>query len=203
MKSLRVRLLVALICTLAYGAMFAATQIDLTTQVRGILPFGNGGTGQSSFSAGVVRSNGTALSSAELSGDVSTSGSNSVTVSKVNGTSVPTNSTADQLLITTAAATGGWRDLCTGSLNYSTSTHLFTCGGAAATFVDGETPTGTCPTTALTLAHSPSPTASLMLYKNGQQLIQGASDDFTLSGANITLTSSCGASDKLRANYRY
>lgn len=39
-----------------------------------------GGTGQSSFSAGLLRSSGTALSSSELSGDASTSGSNAVTL---------------------------------------------------------------------------------------------------------------------------
>ncbi len=41
---------------------------------------GQGGTGQTSFSAGLLRSSGSALSSAELSGDVTTSSSNATTI---------------------------------------------------------------------------------------------------------------------------
>src|SRR5207237_983255 len=64
-----------------------------------------------------------------LSGDVSNS-SAAITVSKVNGTSIPTNSAADQALVTTAAATGGWTPVpncgdTTHALAYATSTHTF------------------------------------------------------------------------------
>jgi hypothetical protein len=55
----------------------------------------------------------------------------SPTVAKVNGTSVPANSSADQVLGTTASATGGWMSVpnCpSGALQYSTSTHTFACG---------------------------------------------------------------------------
>lgn len=186
--------------------MAAATQIDLTSQVQGILPIGNGGTGQTSFAAGVVRSSGTALSSAELSGDATTSGSNVVTVAKVNGTSVPTNSASNQIVVTTASATGGWETLpsCTsGALQYNNTTQTFSCGTVlTGSFADNETPTGTCPTTTLTLANSPSPVGSLDLYKNGQLLTAGGAD-FTLAGATVTLTTSCSTSDVFRASYRY
>lgn len=102
------------------------------TDISGTLGLSQGGTGQTSFAAGLLRSSGTALSSAELSGDASTSGSNTVTVAKVNGTSVPTNSAADQAIVTTAAAAGSWASipLCgdaTHALAYSTSTHTFSC----------------------------------------------------------------------------
>jgi hypothetical protein len=53
-------------------------------------------------------------------------------VSKVNGTSVPTNSAADQFLGTTASATGAWAAVpncgdASHGLAYNTSTHAFSC----------------------------------------------------------------------------
>jgi hypothetical protein len=56
------------------------------------------------------------------------------TVARVNGTSIPTNSSGDQAVVTTGAATGSWTSLpnCTDSagqhLNYNTTTHTFSCG---------------------------------------------------------------------------
>ena len=61
-------------------------------------------------------------------------GSLTMTVVAINGTAVPTNSAADQLLNTTAAATAQWATIpsCLDSsgnhLNYSTVTHGFSCG---------------------------------------------------------------------------
>lgn len=198
----------ALVVVFGYFCIFAVTQVDLTTQVKGILPLGNGGTGQSSFSAGVLRSSGSAISSGELSGDATTSASNVVTVGKINGTSVPTNAAADQVLVTTSSATGAWKsmtDTSDGShaVTYNTTTHAW--GSVAilsGNFADNETPTGSCPTTSLTLAHTPSPAGSLSLYYNGQLLVAGGAD-FTLATATITLTSSCPTGSVFRANYRY
>jgi hypothetical protein len=193
-------------CTIAMGAI---TQIELTTMVKGILPIGNGGTGQSSFSAGILRSNGSALSSSELSGDATTSGSNAVTVAKVNGTSVPVNAAADQVVVTTASQTGSWASVpnCTGALQYATSTHTFSCGSVlTGTFADAETPSGTIngSNDTFTLAHTPSPAGSLVLFKNGQEMIAGGAD-YTLATATITFTA--GAipitGDVLIAFYRY
>jgi hypothetical protein len=53
------------------------------------VPVADGGTGQTSFSAGLLRSSGSALSSAELSGDCTTSGSNAITCTKANGGAYP------------------------------------------------------------------------------------------------------------------
>ena len=111
-------------------------QASLTTDVSGVLPIANGGTNTSSTLTGIVRG-GSTFTAAELSGDCATSGSNSVTCSKVNGTSVPTNATANQLLLTTASATGAWASVpaCLDSggnhLNYNASTNSFTCGSTA------------------------------------------------------------------------
>lgn len=187
--------------------MGAATQINLVTQVKGVLAIGNGGTNTSSTLTGLVRG-GSAYTAAELSGDATTAGSNAVTVAKVNGTSVGVNSAADQTIVTTAAATGSWASIpnCTGALQYSTSTHSFSCGAVlTGTFADAEVPTGTINgvNTSFTLAAAPSPSASLQLYLNGQQLIAGAGADYTLSSTTITMASAPKTGDLLIAFYRH
>jgi hypothetical protein len=63
------------------------------THLAAALPVNQGGTGTTSTLTGLIRGSGTALTAAELSGDVTTSGSNVVTVTKVNGTSFPTSAT--------------------------------------------------------------------------------------------------------------
>jgi hypothetical protein len=84
-------------------------------------------------------------------GDViNSAGSLALTAIRINGTTVPTNSAADQMINTTAAGTGQWTSLvnCPDSggnhWNYSTTTHALTCGttssGGATIQVNG-TPT--------------------------------------------------------------
>lgn len=188
--------------------MGAATQINLVTQVRGVLAIANGGTNTGSTLTGIVRG-GASYSGAELSGDATTSGSNAVTVAKVNGTSVPTNTAADQALTTTASATAAWTAIpnCTaGALQYSTATHSFTCGTVlTGSFADAEVPTGSIngANTTFTLAHTPSPAADLQLYLNGQQLIAGAGADYTLATSTITMAAAPQTNDKLIAFYRF
>jgi len=75
--------------------------------------------------------NGSFLTNAFLTGDLSGTGAAAI-VSKVNGTSVPTNSTADQFLGTTASATAAWAAVpncgdASHGLAYNTSTHAFSC----------------------------------------------------------------------------
>lgn len=185
----------------------AVTQISLTSQVSGILPIGNGGTGSASVGTGLTRAASGVLSSAELSGDCSTSGSNAVTCAKANGTTVPTNSTADQTLVTTASATGSWASIpnCTGALQYSTSTHTFSCGAIlSGTFSDSETPTGSIngSNTTFTLGHTPSPAGSLSCYENGVQQRAGGAD-FTLATATITYGTAPPTGATLICYYRY
>lgn len=205
-------LLYAALIAFGYLNIAAVTQIDLTTQAKGILAFANGGVGWSSVSAGLVRyTSGTALTSAELSGDATTSASNAVTVVKVNGTSVPTNAAADTVLLTTASATGSWGAVPTCSsgsqaLTYNTTTHAFGCVGIlSGTFADNETPTGTPNGTldTFTLAYSPSPALSLQLYKNGQLMIAGGAD-FTLTTNSCVFVAGAipKTGDVLKASYR-
>jgi len=188
------------------SAIAAVTQVDLTTQVKGILPTGNGGTGTASTLTGLVRG-GSAYTAAELSGDATTSGSNAVTVVKVNGTSVTTNSSADQVLLTNASATGVWASVpnCTGALEYSTSTHTFSCGTVlTGTFADAETPSGSIngSNTAFTLAHTPNPAGSLDCYLNGVEQRAGGAD-YTLSTATITYGTAPPTGATLVCYYRY
>ena len=59
-------------------------------------------------------------------------------ITAVNGTSVPSNNASDQVVVTTAPASGAWTALpsCPDSsgshLNYSVATHTFVCGSTSA-----------------------------------------------------------------------
>jgi hypothetical protein len=200
--------IVAIVLLTVASLMGAATQINIATQVRGVLAIVNGGTGTASTLTGLVRGSASAMTAAELSGDCATSGSNAVTCAKINGTSVPTNSAADQVLLTTASATGSYAtipDCRTGALQYNNSTHALACGTVlTGTFADAEVPTGLIngSNTSYTLAHTPSPAASLKIFKNGQELIAGGAD-YTLATATITMTTAPATGDTLIAFYRY
>lgn len=189
--------------------MAAATQINLGgPQVTGTVAVANGGTGTGSTLTGFVRGNASAMTATELSGDGSTSGSGVLTVAKVNGTSIPTNSAADQVAVTTASATGAWKTIpdCTaGALEYTQSTHAFSCGTVlTGTFADAETPTGSIngSNVTFTLAFTPSPAASLLCAENG--LSQRASgNDFTLSTNTITYATAPPSGATLACFYRH
>lgn len=60
--------------------------------------------------------------------------------------------------------------------------------GAVPTFVWNETPGGTVngSNAAFTLAGGPSPSNSLLLFKNGMLQRAGSGNDFTLSGSTVT-----------------
>lgn len=72
-------------------------------------------------------------------------------------------------------------------------------------FVDNEVPSGDLDgvDVTYTLTQSPSPTTSLKLYKNGNRLDEGASDDYTLSGGTITYAVAPVSDDKLIADFRF
>lgn len=79
-------------------------------------------------------------------------------------------------------------------------------GGFVPNFADNETPSGTIDGSNLvfTLAHTPSPAASLDLFKNGQLMIAGGVD-YTLATATITFTAGSKpfTGDSLICSYRY
>ncbi len=81
---------------------------------------------------------------------------------------------------------------------------IFAPPAAAAHAVYNETPSGTVDGTnvTFTLAHAPSPSATLRLYQNGLRLSAGGVD-FTLSGSTITFVSAPQSGDILLADYGY
>lgn len=184
----------------------AITQINLATQVFGLLPAANGGlAANASAFTGILRDASGTASASELSGDCTTSGSNVITCQKDNGTTIPVNSAADQALITTASATGGWATLPNGVVQYSTATHTFSLATViTGTFSDNETPSGTIngANTTFTLAHTPSPAASLTCFENGvAQRAAGA--DFTLATATMTYGVAPPTNTTLVCSYRW
>lgn len=64
--------------------------------------------------------------------------------------------------------------------------------------VSNETPSGSVPGTAFSLASTP---YGLQLYLNGQLMEPGASNDYTISGTAITMLFTVASGDKLRAYY--
>jgi hypothetical protein len=145
--------------------MGAVTQISLTTQVSGILPTANGGTGQNS------------------SATFPASGTVMITTTGVAASQLPNPS---------ATTLGGVQSKdCTGSghIVAISTAGVPSCAADAAgpNFADAEIPTGTIngANTSFTLAHTPSPAASLMCFENGvAQRAAGA--DLTLATATIT-----------------
>jgi len=72
---------------------------------------------------------------------------------------------------------------------------------AGLNFADAEIPSGGAGT-AFTLAHTPNPSASLILVWAG--LVRNQGNDYTISGANITTTVTVNpASDNLQGWYRF
>lgn len=78
-----------------------------------------------------------------------------------------------------------------------------TAGLSNTNFVDKEIPSGAIngSNTAFTLANTPT-AGSEHVYLNGMLLESGAGNDYTISGANITLSSAPLTGEKLRVTYR-
>lgn len=130
------------------GANQARIYFDNTTTPKALyasidgaayVPLGSGGGASSLFSAIGTGTNTAATMTVGSGGTLTFSGSGIVNASKLNATTVPVNSAANQLLITTASATGAWATLgdCDDSggnhLNFDTTTHAFSCGTTGGT----------------------------------------------------------------------
>lgn len=119
-----------------------------------------------------------------VGGDLSGSLPNA-TVAKINGTSIPGNSSSDQTVVTTGAATGSWTSLpsCLDSggqhLNYSTSSHSFSCGSSG----------GTASATFNSLAGGTNTNAA-MLVGTGASLAPTGSGSITANAFSGTLSGS-------------
>jgi hypothetical protein len=146
--------------------MAAVTQIDLTTQVQGILPKTNGGTGITSTAT--FPSSGTIMTTA-------------------------TSVLAAQLPTPTGSTLGGVESItCTYGINVITaSTGVPTCLSApAAVTLNQAAPSGSIngTNTTFTLSSSPGAATNVNCYDNGVHLEQGGSFDYTISGTTITTT---------------
>jgi hypothetical protein len=195
----------------------SATGLPLSTGVTGSLAIGNGGTGQATAAAGF-----NSLSPLTTAGDLLYGGTAGA------GTRLAAGSSS-QVLIGGATPSWGAVNLSTmaaGTLQASQFPALTgdvtTIAGSLATtinvtsgtgflkypsIVTSETPSGLVngSNTAFTLANTPANgaggTTTLQLELNGNTLEVGTGNDYTLSGANITVLFALQTGDKLRAFY--
>lgn len=87
------------------------------------------------------------------------------------------------------------------SITYdSNGNKVITNTGTASNEVWGEVPTGSG--TAFTIANTPT-AGTLRLYRGGIRIIEGAGEDYTLSGVNITLATALETGEKILADYKY
>jgi hypothetical protein len=90
-----------------------------------------------------------------------------------------------------------------GSTAVTTTVINSTPGLLASNFVDDETPSGTPNGVLVTFTLANTPIAgSVKLYIEGIRLTVGAGNDYTISGANITMLTAPLTGEKLRADYR-
>jgi hypothetical protein len=170
-------MMIALVVAMA--CLAGTTQFDLTTAVKGILPSANGGTNSAFFA---------------VTGPTAV---RTFTYPDANGTVMMTTTgvSATQLPNPSASTLGGIQSKdCTGTGHVVTisTAGVVTCSADASgpNFLDQATPTGTVDGTnaAYTTSQTCTP-ASLMLFKNGQLMTQGAAADYQVSGTTITYTS--------------
>jgi hypothetical protein len=143
----------------------AVTQIDLTSQVKGLLPGTNGGTGVSSTAT------------------YPASGTIMITTTGV---------TASQLPNPTASTLGGVESLAPCSagqhINTISTSGVPGCSADTGANLNQGAPTGTINGSNVTFTLSPTPAAgsNVNCFENGIQQQQGAGNDYTISGATIT-----------------
>ena len=125
--------------TITSGTNASAAMVVGTGSSLGVSGSGTIAATSAPFSGLSSSTNSTAAMVVGTGGSLDVSGSGTINANKVTGTTVPTNSAADQFLGTTASATGAWASVpsCLDSggnhLNYNTSTHAFACGTSGGT----------------------------------------------------------------------
>jgi len=136
-----------------------------------------------------------ALQLPALTGDTTTAAGSAVTTTaRVNGTSVPVNSSSDQTIVTTAPATASWASLpnCLDSsgqhLNYNVSTHAFSCGTTGASI-------GSVPFSALSSATN---TSAAMLVGSGASLAPTGTGTLTANAYSGQIADANLPSDAVR-----
>lgn len=143
----------------------AATQINLATQVSGILATANGGTGQNSTAT------------------FPTAGTVMITTTGVSATQLPNPS---------ATTLGGIQSIvpCSAGshLNTISTSGVPACSADTGAATTQGAPTGTINGANTTFTLSPTPTVAgnVVCYLNGVMQQQGAGNDYTISSATIT-----------------
>lgn len=186
-----------LMLALGFASVGAITQISLTTQVKGVLPEGNGGTNQSTYTLGDV---------------LYATGSN--TLGKLSGQITTTNKFLSQTGTGAVSAAPVWSALIAGDIP-SLDTSKLTTGTMAtarlgsgsatgSTFLRGDSTWATVPASLTTVANeTPAGTINgvnatfttannctyLYLFKNGQRMTPGASADYQYATNTITMSS--------------
>lgn len=86
--------------------------------VTGTLPVANGGSGTAATLTGILRG-GSPFTGSELSGDATTSGSNAVTVVKINGVTVSGTPAAGQVIVASSTSAASWSSAGAGTVTHS------------------------------------------------------------------------------------
>lgn len=183
--------------------MAAATQFDLTTQVKGILGIANGGTGSAYFGITGPTAART-YTFPDASATVLTSNA-AVTVAQ-GGTGAASLTAYGTLM---GNGTGAVTAVAPGTSGYiltstgTSSAPTWQANASAVNIAWNETPTGTIngSNTTFTLANTPT-AGTLMLFKNGQ-LMTAAGADFTLTTNSVAFVTAPKTGDVLLAHYRY
>jgi hypothetical protein len=171
---------------------------------------------------GTSYSNGAGLSltgttfAVKLGNGVTTDGSSNLTVNPIStglltvaagGVGITNAGSAGQLIVANASSQPAWvtasGDVTVASTGVLTVNNTSGSGFMKYTnVIDNETPTGTVngSNTAFTLANTPA-NSSLMLFVNGQLQEPGTGNDYTISGAAITMLYAPLTGDKIRAYY--
>ncbi len=162
------------------GMLAAVTQISLTTQVTGILPTANGGTGvngSATFpSSGTVMTTATAVAASQLPN--------------------PTASTLGGIESLVPCAAGS-------HINTISTSGVPGCSADTGANLNQGAPTGTINGSNTSFSLSPTPAASsnVSCFENGIQQQQGAGNDYTISGATITYLTAPPTGTKLNCTW--
>ena len=220
MPGMRRATLVVVLLT-AIAALAAVTQINLATQVQGVLPEANGGTHQSTYTLGDMLYASAANTLSKLAGNTTTThkflaqtgtGTNSAApiwdvlvagdVPSLDASKITTGVLATARVVNSPVNSRCLHIDASGNVTVAAGD----CGTSTINFADAETPTGTINgvNATFTLANSPSPAGSLLLFKNGQ-LMKAAGADYTLTGNSIAFVSGAipQTGDVLLAQYRF
>lgn len=192
----------ALVVGWALIAMAAVTQIDLTTQVKNILPSANGGTASAYFAI----TGPTAARTYTLPDANATILTSNTPVTAAQGGTGLATLTAHCVLI--GEGTGSLALVCPSSTSgYALlSNGISTDPSFQAVSIPNlyqEVPSGSIngTNTTFTLAHTPASSTNVNLFENGVQQRQGSGLDYTISGATITYLAAPPSGTTLNALY--